>query len=307
MPMTLKNRRLFTPEMPNHHTSALKVIRWYRDNARDLPWRAEGTSAWAVLLSEVMSQQTPVARVIPQWEEWMRRWPTPTEFAKANTDEVLRAWGRLGYPRRALRLLECAREISACYNGEVPKEVDQLLGLPGIGDYTARAVACFAYHQAVPVVDTNVRRVYARLVQGTFYAPPARKSELRLVAEFYPRGQEPECAVALMELGALVCTATSPDCGRCPVRRECAWQRAGCPEPSAEEQAAKKKRVQKFIGTDRQVRGKIMALLRENAEVQRAEIDALWPKPAQLSRALFSLVEDGLAEEHEAGVFRLPA
>lgn len=307
MPMTLKNRRLFTPEMPNHHTSALKVIRWYRDNARDLPWRAEGTSAWAVLLSEVMSQQTPVARVIPQWEEWMRRWPTPMEFAKASTDEVLRAWGRLGYPRRALRLLECAREISACYNGEVPKEVDQLLALPGIGDYTARAVACFAYHQAVPVVDTNVRRVYARLVQGTFYAPPARKSELRLVADFYPRGQEPECAVALMELGALVCTATSPDCGRCPVRRECAWQRAGCPEPSAEEQAAKKKRVQKFIGTDRQVRGKIMALLRENAEVQRAEIDALWPKPAQLSRALFSLVKDGLAEEHEAGVFRLPA
>lgn len=307
MPMTLKNRRLFTPEMPDHHTSALKVIRWYRDNARDLPWRAEGTSAWAVLLSEVMSQQTPVARVIPQWEEWMRRWPTPMDFAKASTDEVLRAWGRLGYPRRALRLLECAREVSACYNGEVPQEVDQLLGLPGIGDYTARAVACFAYHQAVPVVDTNVRRVYARLVQGTFYAPPARKSELRLVADFYPRGQEPECAVALMELGALVCTATSPDCGRCPVRRECAWQRAGCPEPSAEEQAAKKKRVQKFIGTDRQVRGKIMALLRENAEVQRAEIDALWPKPAQLSRALFSLVEDGLAEEHEAGVFRLPA
>lgn len=306
MPMTLNNRRLFTPEKPNDHTCALQVIDWYRQNARDLPWRAEGTSPWAVLLSEVMSQQTPVARVIPQWEEWMRRWPTPNDFAQASTDEVLRAWGRLGYPRRALRLLECAREISTRFNGEVPDQVEDLLALPGIGDYTARAVACFAYHQPVPVVDTNVRRVYARLVQGTFYSPPARKSELRLIADFYPPGKEPECAVALMELGALVCTASSPDCGQCPVYRECAWQRAGCPEPSAQEQAAKKKRVQKFIGTDRQVRGKIMALLRESKEVKRADIDALWPKPAQLSRALFSLIDDGLAEEHKAGVFRLP-
>lgn len=307
MPMTLNNRRMFTPEKHNDRICATKVIRWYRTHARDLPWRAETTSPWAVLLSEVMSQQTPVARVIPQWEAWMRRWPTPKDFAKASTDEVLRAWGSLGYPRRALRLLECAKEITSRYGGEVPSDVEQLLALPGIGDYTARAVACFAYHQPVPVVDTNVRRVYARMHSGNFYAPPTRKSELAQVAAFYPKGQEPECAVALMELGALVCTANSPDCEHCPIRQECAWQQAGCPEPTAQEHAEKKKRVQKFVGTDRQVRGKIMALLRESAEVKRADIDAVWPKPAQLSRALFSLIEDGLAEEHEAGVFRLPA
>ncbi|WP_245561046.1 HhH-GPD family protein [Corynebacterium maris] len=284
------------------------LVEWYRANARDLPWRRPGTTAWGVLLSEVMSQQTPVARVAPIWEEWVRRWPDPASFAAAGADEVLRAWGTLGYPRRALRLLECARTIVAEHDGEVPADVDALLALPGIGDYTARAIACFHFGQNVPVVDTNVRRVHERLIEGNFLQPPAAKAELKKVAALLPHdGTGPTVSVAVMELGATVCTARSPECEVCPVRAHCAWQAAGRPAPSAEDAAAAKKRVQKFVGTDRQVRGKIMAVLRSASEpVGMGAIDAVWPDASQRSRALFSLIEDGLAEQNEDGRFHLP-
>lgn len=283
-------------------------MEWYRANARDLPWRRPGTTAWGVLLSEVMSQQTPVARVAPIWQEWVRQWPDPASFAAAGADEVLRAWGTLGYPRRALRLLECARTIVAEHDGQVPDDVDQLLALPGIGDYTARAIACFHFGQNVPVVDTNVRRVHERLIEGNFLQPPAAKAELKKVAALLPHdGTGPTVSVAVMELGATVCTARSPECEVCPVRAQCAWQAAGCPAPSAEDAAAAKKRVQKFAGTDRQVRGKIMAVLRSASEpVGMGAIDAVWPDASQRSRALFSLIEDGLAEQNEDGKFHLP-
>lgn len=284
------------------------LVEWYRANARDLPWRRPGTTAWGVLLSEVMSQQTPVARVAPIWEEWLRRWPDPASFAAAGADEVLRAWGTLGYPRRALRLLECARTIVAKHDGEVPDDVDALLALPGVGDYTARAIACFHFGQNVPVVDTNVRRVHERLIEGNFLQPPAAKAELKKVAALLPDdGTGPTVSVAVMELGATVCTARSPECEVCPVRAHCAWQAAGRPAPSAEDAAAAKKRVQKFVGTDRQVRGKIMAVLRSASEpVDMGAIDAVWPDASQRSRALFSLIEDGLAEQNEDGRFHLP-
>lgn len=287
----------------------LRLIDWFDANARDIAWRSSDTTAWGVLLSEVMSQQTPVARVEPIWVEWITRWPTPADFAAASTDEVLRAWGKLGYPRRALRLLECARRIVADHGGQVPSEVDELLALPGIGDYTARAVACFHFGQNVPVVDTNVRRVYHRLIDARFLPGPASKKELGQVAELLPRdGTGPRFSIALMELGALVCTAAGPACDFCPVRAQCAWQKAGCPAPSEEEQAAAKKRVQKFIGTDRQVRGLIMAVLRgAQHPVPQSEIDVVWPDAVQRSRALYSLLEDGLAEQDEAGLFRLPS
>lgn len=284
------------------------LVEWYRATARPLPWRRPGTTAWGVLLSEVMSQQTPVARVAPIWEEWVRRWPTPADFTAAGTDDVLRAWGTLGYPRRALRLLECARVIVAEHGGEVPDQVEELLALPGIGDYTSRAIACFHFGQNVPVVDTNVRRVHERLIAGNFLQPPARKAELAQVAALLPEdGTGPTFSVALMELGATICTARAPECEVCPVRTHCAWQAAGCPAPTAAESAAARKRVQKFTGTDRQVRGKIMAVLRAAPEpVTMSAIDAVWPDAAQRSRALFSLIEDGLAEQDEAGKFHLP-
>ncbi|MEX3504573.1 A/G-specific adenine glycosylase [Corynebacterium sp. LK2510] len=281
-----------------------KIVAYFEANARDLPWRRPGTTPWGVLLSEVMSHQTPVARVAPVWEEWVERWPTPRDFAAASPDDILRAWGSLGYPRRALRLRECAQVIVDAHAGEVPADVEALLALPGVGDYTARAVACFAFGANVAVVDTNVRRVYARAESGRFLAVP-RKSEIADVAALLPERNGPVFSAGLMELGALVCTAANPKCGSCPLEADCAWVAAGRPEPSPEE--LRKKKVQKFAGTDRQVRGTIMKLLREsNTPVSRAKIDALWPDNVQLSRALFSLLDDNLAEQDDAGYFHLP-
>lgn len=291
----------------SHNALQKSILQWFRINARDLAWRDPATSAWGILLSEVMSQQTPVARVEPIWLEWMAKWPTPEDFTKASTDEVLRAWGKLGYPRRALRLLECAREIVEKHSGRVPDTVEELLDLPGIGDYTARAVAAFAFQQNVPVVDTNVRRVYKRAVEGRFLQGTASKKELAHVAAILPVENGPEFSAGIMELGALVCTATAPKCATCPLLDLCEWQRLGCPAPSEEELASAKKRVQKFVGTDRQVRGLIMDVLRgAETPVEKAAIDVVWPDAAQRSRALFSLLEDGLAEQDEQGLFHLP-
>lgn len=280
------------------------LLTWFDLNERPLPWRNKTTSAWGILISEVMSQQTPVARVAPQWQEWIERWPTPADFAKASKAEVLRAWGKLGYPRRALRLHECAQAIVKRHDGAVPSDVDELLALPGIGAYTARAVACFHFQQNVPVVDTNVRRVYGRAVTGQFLQPQPSAKELGQVAEVTTG---PRCSAAFMELGALVCTAKSPKCDICPIRRTCQWQKLGCPQPSAEDLSKAKKRVQKFTGTDRQVRGLLMDVLRAADDpVEKSQLDVVWPDAAQRSRALFSLVEDGLAVQTDAGKFHLP-
>ncbi|MGO3659079.1 MAG: A/G-specific adenine glycosylase [Corynebacterium casei] len=283
-------------------TAALLI--WFDLNERPLPWRNKTTSAWGILISEVMSQQTPVARVAPQWQEWIERWPTPADFAKASKAEVLRAWGKLGYPRRALRLHECAQAIVERHDGAVPSNVDELLALPGIGAYTARAVACFHFQQDVPVVDTNVRRVYGRAVTGQFLQPQSSAKELGQVAKVTTG---PRCSAALMELGALVCTAKSPKCDICPIRHTCQWQKLGCPQPSEEDLSKAKKRVQKFTGTDRQVRGLLMDVLRAADDpVEKSRLDVVWPDAAQRSRALFSLVEDGLAVQTDAGKFHLP-
>src|SRR5919197_5548000 len=142
------------------------VLAWYARNARDLPWRRPDASPWAVLVSEVMLQQTPVARVLPAYQAWLARWPTPTALAAEAPGEAVRMWGRLGYPRRALRLHRCAVLVRNRYGGELPADVELLEQLPGIGAYTARAIAAFAYRQRVPVVDTNVRRLTSRAVLG---------------------------------------------------------------------------------------------------------------------------------------------
>lgn len=276
------------------------VINWFATHARALPWRRPGTSAWGVLLSEVMSQQTPVARVEPFWLDWMQRWPTPTDVAAAPRDEVLRAWGNLGYPRRALRLHDCATVLVDRWAGEVPDTVEDLLTLPGIGDYTARAIACFHYHLPVPVVDTNVRRVYRRALEGEFLVNNPSKRDLEKVGTLL-EGLDPvdttPFSTGLMELGALICTAHNPRCVQCPINSHCAWQLRGCPEPSDVAKTAAKKRVQKFKGTDRQVRGIIMGLLRDSSDpVSMADIDVAWPDEQQRRRALESLFQDGLVE-----------
>ncbi|WP_306295459.1 A/G-specific adenine glycosylase [Corynebacterium amycolatum] len=294
-------------DFDEHVDAALRD--WYRANMRPLPWREEGTSPWAVLVSEVMSQQTPVARVIPSWHAWLEKWPTPADLAVAPKDEVLRMWGKLGYPRRALRLRECAETIVEKHDGEVPSDVDTLLALPGVGDYTARAVAAFAFGARTPVVDINVRRVLRRHRQGTYLPGIAKRADMALVEEFLPLDPTTaaETSVALMELGATVCR-TTPECAVCPIATSCAWIAAGRPEPEDHEIAAAKRRVQKFEGTDRQVRGLLLDVLRAaNSPVEQAALDAVWDDAHQRSRALFSLLDDGLAEQTPDGRFQLPS
>lgn len=280
------------------------LLKWYSETARDLPWRREGVSAWQILMSEIMLQQTPVVRVAPIWEEWVERWPVPSAMAASSQAEVLRAWGKLGYPRRALRLHECAGVLAAEHGDVVPEDVDTLLSLPGIGSYTARAVACFAYGQRVPVVDTNVRRVVARAVHGNAEpGNPSNTRDLADVAALLPRtrARAATYSAALMELGALICTARNPNCENCPLPN-CAWVASGKPAHTGPP-----KKVQKFAGTDRQVRGKLMAVLRESHRpVERAQLDIVWPAdPGQRDRALHSLLVDGLVEQTDDGLFAL--
>ncbi|MCG8917809.1 A/G-specific adenine glycosylase [Actinokineospora sp. PR83] len=278
---------------------------WFDRTARDLAWRRPGTTGWGVLVSEIMLQQTPVARVEPIWLEWMARWPVPSALAAASQGEVLRAWGKLGYPRRALRLHAAATAIATDHGDVVPADVDTLLGLPGIGAYTARAVAAFAYGQRCPVVDTNVRRVVARAVHGAGDAgPPSTTRDLADVAKLLP--QDPATAAkasaALMELGAVVCVARGPRCADCPVFHACAWQHNGRPAYDGPAKA-----VQRFAGTDRQVRGLLLDVLRGSAEpASKARLDLAWSDAGQRDRCLDSLLVDGLVEQTANGMFALP-
>lgn len=291
------------PESPRAAGEA--IVDWYATAARDLPWRRPGVDAWAVLVSEVMLQQTPVARVEPVWRDWMARWPTPADLAAVAPADVIRAWGKLGYPRRALRLREAAVAVVERHGGVVPADVAALESLPGVGTYTARAVACFGYGQPQPVVDTNVRRVVARLLHGRAEAGNARASDLTDIASLTPPdpARATRFSVAAMELGALVCVARTPRCGDCPVRDRCAWRLAGAP---AHDGPAR--RVQRFAGTDRQVRGRLLDVLRAAHEpVDAAALERAWDDPVQRGRCLDSLLTDGLVEQTEDGLFRLPA
>jgi A/G-specific adenine glycosylase len=280
------------------------VLDWYSRSARDLPWREPSASPWAVLVSEIMLQQTPVSRVLPAYRAWLARWPTPAALASEPAGEAVRQWGLLGYPRRALNLHAIARILVREHGGEVPPSKDDLVALPGIGSYTAAAVASFAFGQRHAVLDTNVRRVLARMISGA--ALPSRSpsaAETRLAESLLPRdpGVAARWAVAVMELGALVCTAASPGCTRCPVASGCSWRRAGFPA------AAQPRVSQRYQGTDRQCRGRLLAVLRQAAgAVPKAELDKAWPHAAQRERALDSLVADGLAEPLADDMYGLP-
>ena len=279
------------------------LIAWYGDNARALPWRAPGTTPYAVLVSEVMLQQTPVARVVPAYDAWLTRWPTAEALAADSPGEAVRMWGRLGYPRRALRLHEACKAVVDRFGGVLPTTVAELLSLPGVGDYTARAVAAFALRQRHPVVDTNVRRVVARVLEGVADAAVSKR-DLWLVEALLPDDDElaATASVALMELGAVVCTARSPRCTDCPVSGSCAWLLAGAPPL-----AAPVKRPQGYAGTDRQVRGRLLAVLRDSAAPVEADLLAqVWDEPVQRVRALDSLVTDGLVVKLSDGRYALP-
>ena len=301
------------------------ITGWFAETARDLPWRDPSCSPWGVLVSEIMLQQTPVVRVLPVWHEWLERWPTPAGLAGEPAGEAVRAWGRLGYPRRALRLHAAAAAIVSEHAGKVPDTYPELLALPGVGSYTAAAVAAFAYGRRETVVDTNIRRVQARLVTGSALPAPAlTAAEMRLAASLLPDDDATSVRwnAAVMELGALVCTARVPKCPACPVKDSCAWLAAGEPPPSYVPKG------QAWHGTDRQVRGAVVAVLRlaeapvpaemfhhapadlgfapEGIGVPLAALHRLNPPPEQLERSLAGLLADGLAELHDGG-YRLPA
>jgi A/G-specific adenine glycosylase len=281
------------------------LIDWYGKHARDLPWRRAGVGPWAVLVSEVMLQQTPVARVLPVFEAWMRRWPTPPALAADSVGEAVRMWGRLGYPRRARRLWDAACLIDARFDGELPATEAELVTLPGVGEYTAAAVAAFAFGQRTAVLDTNVRRVLARLVDGEAAASLTLTSAERQSARRLLPDEPDEAAtwsVAVMELGALVCTARAPRCSGCPARELCRWRDLGHP---ASQQPAR--RPQTYAGTDRQCRGRILALLRDSPHpVPLEAVTKVWDEPLQRERALASLIDDGLVVEAGEGTMALP-
>jgi len=283
------------------------VVRWYADAARDLPWRRPGTSPYAVLVSEVMLQQTPAARVVQPFSAWLARWPAVADLAGAPSGEAVRQWGRLGYPRRALRLHAAALACVERHGGAVPSTVAELEALPGVGRYTARAVAAFAFGVRVPVVDVNVRRVVARAVEGVAQGPvTVGIRDLALVAGLLPAGGDgvpaPLASVALMELGALVCKARTPHCSACPVAGRCAWRVAGAPPWQGPA-----RRAQSYAGTDRFVRGRLLAVLRDSPlPVEASALEVVWAEPVQRARALAGLVADGLANALPDGTFTLP-
>jgi A/G-specific adenine glycosylase len=279
---------------------------WFGAFGRDLPWRRPGFTAWGILVSEFMLQQTPVARVVPRLKEWLDRWPTAADLAAVPVGEAVRAWDRLGYPQRALRLHACAVAITEKHGGVVPETVPQLLALPGVGDYTARAVAAFAYGHRHPVVDTNVRRVIARAVEGAAQpGPPSARRDLAAMEALLPQSVAAARIMnaAVMELGAIVCTARTPRCEQCPISQQCAWRAAGYPAYGGKRMPKQKR----FVGSDRQVRGLIMAELRASlTPLSNAAIAPVWPDAEQRERALAGLLRDGLAIGSSTAGYSLP-
>ena len=275
------------------------VLAWYKKNKRDLPWR--NTDAWGVLVSEIMLQQTPVARVLPVYIEWMKRWPTPAALAAASPAQIITAWGRLGYPRRALRLHECAKVISTKYKGRIPETQSKLRELPGIGDYTSAAIIAFAFEGRSLVLDINIRRLFARVIDGIEVPTAAPTKSERVERENLIPPKNPHVwAAATMELGALICTAKNPKCGQCPLANLCIWRSLDYPLSD------QPKRTQSWHGTDRQCRGVIVQALRENPVLSKKEIMQLWDVPSQVEKALLTLLEDGLVVEQKGQRFSLP-
>jgi A/G-specific adenine glycosylase len=275
------------------------IVSWFKKHKRDLPWR--NTTPWGVMVSEFMLQQTPVNRVLPKWGEWMVRWPTPAELAKATPAEVITAWGRLGYPRRALRLHATAQIISEDFGNQVPEDPEILQLFPGIGEYTAAAIAAFAFEKRTLVMDVNIRRVLVRAIDGQEYLKPAptaneKSSRVKLIPEIDAH----LWAAATMELGAVICTSKNPICENCPIINQCQWLKNGYPKTDLV------RKSQDWHGTDRKCRGVIVQALRENESLTESTIKKLWPDQSQVEKALRTLLDDLLIEKQSAKRYRLP-
>jgi A/G-specific adenine glycosylase len=284
-----------------------EILTWAAAERRDLPWR-QTRDPWAVLVSELMLQQTQVARVVARYDAFLAVYPTPASCARASLADVVRAWAGLGYNRRAAHLHRCAQAVVERHDGTVPDQLDQLLPLPGVGAYTARAVLAFAYERDVAVLDTNVARVLARAVAGCNIR--GRAEAQRLADSLVPAGQGWAWNQALIDLGATCCLARAPRCDRCPVVRTCAWAAAGWPAPDPASGSAGTSAVQgRFAGSDRQGRGRLVDALR-HGPVRLAGTDLAaacgWPDDAErAARVVDALVDDGLAVASE-GWLSLP-
>ena len=276
-----------------------ELAAWFKKNRRDLPWRS--TDSWGVLVSEIMLQQTPVARVLPIYTQWIKRWPSARDLAKATPAEVITAWGRLGYPRRALRLHECARVIAQHFNNRVPETEIELRSLPGIGEYTSAAIMAFAHGERSLVLDINVRRLFARAIDGVEVPTLSiTRDEKKARAELIPDRNPHIWAAATMELGALVCTSQNPKCGICPIASQCTWRSLDYPK------SEQVKRTQSWNGTDRQCRGVIVQALRENSSLTKTQLIKLWSLESQVEKALVTLEVDGLITKVRKSSYSLP-
>lgn len=280
------------------------LLTWGEIARRDLPWRRT-RDPWAVLVSELMLQQTHVARVVARYEPFLERFPIAAACCAAPVSDVVTAWSGLGYNRRAVNLHRCAVAVCERHGGQLPDDIASLLALPGIGPYTARAVLVFASERDIGLVDTNAGRFVARALAG---APVTRSEAQALADRAVPTGHGWEWGQAVFDLGALVCTKREPCCERCPISRHCRWQRAGRPRPDPIEGSAGISAPQAtFDGSFRQGRGRLLARLTAGPVPSEEVADATgWPNdPVRAARAGEALIADGLAVRHDDGSLRL--
>ena len=282
------------------------LLSWFSTRQRDLSWRRT-RDPWKILVSELMLQQTQVARVVPRFESFVARWPTAAACAAAPVSEVVQAWSGLGYNRRAVNLHRCAQLVVDQHGGALPEDLGALLALPGIGPYTARAVLVFAFEAAGHgVLDTNAARVLARW-HGRSLSP--REAQAAADASV-PDGRSWAWNQAMLDLGATVCRARQPHCHDCPVATTCSWWVAGDPAVDpAIGSAGVSGRQSRFVGSDRQGRGRLVEALR-TGPVPAAELALTmgWSDdPERAARVAATLVADGLAVEAEDGNWHLPS
>lgn len=265
---------------------ASALIQWGSGSLRDLPWRRTN-DAWQVLVSEIMLQQTSVARVLPKYEAFLDAFPDAYSLANAPLGDALRLWTGLGYPRRCRNLHSAAQVIVSEYDGVIPNDLDLLLALPGIGQYTARAVMAFAFHSQVAVVDVNVSRVLSRL-----RGEPMKAKDLQVMAdELVPLGLSWEWNQVMMDFGARQCVVRTPDCASCPLQKECTWHGDGN-DPAPQSAGASKPQA-RFEGSDRQARGRAMKFLNSGARNISEVVEAMGVDPQRAQ----SLIEDLIAEQ----------
>lgn len=298
---------LETPTLDYQRIADL-LLDWFDPQERPLAFRKrDGLTPWAILLSEVMAQQTQADRAAEKWREFLDRWPTPEAMAAAPKADIIAAWSGLGYNRRAVNLHNCAQVVAVEYDGNLPMTAKQLEGLPGIGPYTARAVMAFAFNEPTVPVDTNIARVIARLLNTVL----DRKLAQTLADGLVAKTQAPSATLtdAIMDLGATICMAKQAKCSQCPLVGPCAYREQVDMDPfNAEDPAAKGAhrpiKQATFKGSDREVRGAIIRSLTQTPAISEADLTVLHGD--KTPNLLVALAKDGLIQQDSTGLWSLP-